>query len=172
MIPAALARRLTQPRFQEADFIPTEFYPGEDQAAFANDLMRFLAQDCPQGRFTKFLYRRLSNSFGHIAHYNRHSFFSYFFSDTASRISFLEETLAWPYTFVDVERAVAARLRESGLLLALRAQRVVEIGVAERALLLRLKAKYEPADEPDAAPPGPGSPRVPQRDLFGLSQRG
>ena len=43
MIPAAVARRLTQPRFLGTDFISTEFYTGEDQAAFANVLMRLLA---------------------------------------------------------------------------------------------------------------------------------
>ena len=171
MTSSAIARRLTQPPFEAAAFIATEFSSAADKAAFANDLMRFLAKDYPDTGFTKKLYHRLSLCFGHIAHYNRDGFYGRFFADIGGKLEFVRQTLAWPaygapdYTYCDVERAVAARVRASGLLLELESQRMDEIETAERAALARLKAKYEP--QPDQPPR-----RGVQRDLFDLTQPG
>jgi hypothetical protein len=39
------------------------------KAEFANKLCKFIAADFKETLFTKTLYSRLSNTFGHIAHY-------------------------------------------------------------------------------------------------------
>ena len=63
--------------------------------------------------------------------------------------------------FCDVERAVLARLRKSNLLDAYRALRAAEVEGAERALLAKLREKYEgsPASSQTSAPIlHPGAP--------------
>ncbi len=168
---AAVAARLIRPPFEAAQFKPTPFTSAEMKAAFANELVRFLANDCAETRFTKKFYRRLSLSFGHIAHFDRFGFYEYFFSDTAGKIDFVRQTIDWvpcghpSHTFCDVEQAVAARVRASGLLLLLQARRAGEIETTERAALARLKAKYEPETLPAPEP-------TYRRDLFDLTQTG
>jgi hypothetical protein len=171
MTSSAIARRLTQPPFEADSFTATEFSSATDKAAFANDLVRFLAKDCPDTGFTKKLYHRLSLCFGHIAHYNRDGFYGRFFADTGGRLEFLHQMLDWPaygspdYTYCDVERAVAARVRASGLLLELQSRCIDEVENAERAALARLKAKYEP--QPHHSPQS-----TVRDDLFDFVQKG
>ncbi|VTZ23148.1 conserved hypothetical protein [Methylocella tundrae] len=120
MIPAAIVRSLTSPRLEAGAFTPTKWNSAEDKAMFGNSLLKFLANDFPRNAFTKRLYQRLSNTFGHIANYDLTGFFSTFFEDTAGKIDFLQQTLQWPcwgdpeYTYCDVERVVQTRLRRSG----------------------------------------------------------
>ena len=58
--------------------------------------------------------------------------------------------MTWPchgdptYTDSDVERAVAARLRNSGIVTLMRSEVSVATRQAELALLAKLKARYEP----------------------------
>jgi len=169
-IPAAIARRLTQPPFTAGQFTPTQFASAADKAAFANKLVRFLARDCPEAAFTKGFYRALSNSFGHIAHYNLAGFYGEFFRTTADKIAFVRQTIEYPaygvpeFTFCDVERAVRTRVGASGLLMHLRVLRDAETEQAERAQLERLKAKYEPQAEPMARRESP------RRNPFDLTQ--
>lgn len=169
-VPASIARRLTQPPFTAGQFTPTQFTSAADKAAFANKLVRFLAQDCPEPSFTKGLYRALSNSFGHIAHYNLAGFYGEFFRTTTDKIAFVRQTIEYPayglpeFTFCDVERAVGTRVGASGLLMHLRVLRDAETEQAERAQLERLKAKYEPQTEPMARR------EPPQRNPFDLTQ--
>ena len=42
------------------------------------------------------LIKRLSNDFGHIAHYNQHQFYETWFTCDKDRLEFLKNTLAWP----------------------------------------------------------------------------
>jgi hypothetical protein len=84
MLPPAIIRSLRIPRLTAADFTPTKFHTAEDKAWFANTLLKFLADDCPRSGFTVRLYVRLSNSFGHIAHYDRSNFFEHFFPGSCS----------------------------------------------------------------------------------------
>ena len=70
MLSAALTRALTTPAFVAADFVPTQWDTAEQKAKFANALLTFVAQDFPRSKFHESFYRRLSNTFGHIAHYN------------------------------------------------------------------------------------------------------
>jgi len=158
MLPTAIIRSLRTPQLTAADFTSTKFYTAEDKAWFANALLKFLADDCPRSGFTDRLYVRLSNSFGHIAHYDKHQFFEHFFPDSERRIAFLEETLHWPcygsaeFTFCDVEISVQSRITAANLLSIERARRDGEVVRRERELLERLKAKYEPMPRPDSRP--------------------
>jgi hypothetical protein len=171
MTSSAIARRLTQPPFEAGAFTATAFSSAADKAVFANALVRFLAKDCPESGFTKKLYHRLSLCFGHIAHYNKDGFYGNFFTDTGGKLEFVHQTLEWPaygspdYTYCDVERAVAARVRSSGLLLELQSRRMDEVETAERAALTRLKAKYEAVPDHSQQPPV-------RRDLFDFAQDG
>jgi hypothetical protein len=177
MLPPAIIRSLRIPQLTAADFTPTKFHTAEDKAWFANTLLKFLADDCPRSGFTDRLYVRLSNSFGHIAHYDRSNFFEHFFPDPERRIAFLEETLQWPcygsaeFTFCDVEILVQSRITAANLLAIVKAQRDRDLARRERELLDRLKAKYEPSHRPDTRS-DPASPAavLRQGSLFDFSE--
>ena len=119
MLSAALTRALTTPAFVAADFVPTQWDTSEQKAKFANALLTFVAQDFPRSKFHESFYRRLSNTFGHIAHYNSAGFYGRFFLTAEDKLEFLEQCVTWPchgdptFTYSDVERAVGARLRKS-----------------------------------------------------------
>jgi hypothetical protein len=143
------------------------FESDSEKAAFANALCRFMSDDFRESLFTQKLYRRLALSFGHIAHFERDCFYNHFFRDLQGKVTFLEETLVWvpcgqpSHTFCDVERAVLARLRKSNLLDAYRELRAAEVEGVERALLAKLREKYEgsPASSQTSVPIlHPGAP--------------
>src|SRR5271166_210915 len=160
MLSAALTRALTTP-----DFVPTQWDTAEQKANFANALLAFVAQDFPRSKFHEGFYRRLSNTFGHIACYNSAGFYGRFFLNAQDKLEFLEQCVTWPchgdptYTYSDVERAVVARLRKSQIVATLSSQIAVERRRRELALLSELKARYEPI----AA--APATAEIP--DLFG-----
>ena len=149
---------LARPAFEAADFTATKWDGANAKAKFANNVCRFISADFKESQFTKPLYGRLALCFGHIAHYDKWTFYDHFFRDLRGKVAFLEETLAWQpcgdpqYTYCDVEHAVQARLRQCDLLTAYRARRAAEIEGAERELLRRLQAKYA---EPSAPIPTP-----------------
>jgi hypothetical protein len=165
MLSAALTRALTTPAFVAADFIPTRWDSAEQKVKFANALLTFVAQDFPRSKFHESFYRRLSNTFGHIANHDSAGFYMRFFLTAADKLGFLEQSVTWPchgdptYTYSDVERAVAARLRKSQIVAILGSQIAVERKRRELALLSELKVRYEPV----AA--APASAEIP--DLFG-----
>ena len=113
MLPAAIVRAITTPSFEPHQFTATQWNSAEDKAKFANTLMTFIANEFPRRSFTKTLYQRLSNTFGHIAHTDIDGYYSVFFERDADKIVFLDQTLHWPcygdptYTLCDVERAVS-----------------------------------------------------------------
>lgn len=88
--------------------------------------------------------------FGMIAHDDQHGFWAEFFTTTTDQLRFLEEITSHPcwgdpaFTFSDLERTVIARLRTAGLVARLRAVLERETEAAERALLNRLQARYQP----------------------------
>ena len=149
MLSAALTRALTTPAFTAGDFAPTKWHSAKDKAEFGNALLKFIAQDFPRGKFHQALYGRLSNTFGHIAHYDRHGFYETFFMSAKGKIAFLEQCVTWPcfgdpaYTFCDVE--------------LLRSRATIEQREAELAELARLKARYEPTFTSAPAPSSPAS---------------
>ncbi len=167
--------KLRLPLFEDDRFQATKFDTGADKAKFANDFLRFMSKGFPEQSFTQAFYRRLSMCFSHIAHYDRHGFWGTFFTSTEGRIEFIDHTLrgggygdpAW--TYCDVELAIRRRVGEAGIMQAYRAARAAEIEGAERELLRRLHAKFNPiaAEEPvalreAAAPPPPLVTRPPQ----------
>jgi hypothetical protein len=168
------------PQLTPADFTPTKFHSADDKAWFANALLKFLADDCPRSGFTDRLYVRLSNSFGHIAHYDRSGFFEHFFLTLQTKVEFLEQTLQWlcygsaEFTFCDVEILVQSRITTANLLAIIKAQRDSDTARRERELLERLKAKYEPMPRPDArpdqAPPTAPAAVLRQGSLFDFSE--
>ena len=165
MLSAALTRALTTPAFVAADFVPTQWDAAEQKAKFANALLTFVAKDFPRSKFHESFYRRLSNTFGHIANYDSAGFYGRFFLTAADKLEFLEQCVTWPchgdptFTYSDIERAVAARLRKSQIVAILGSQITVERRRRELALLSELKARYEPIAE------APASAEIP--DLFG-----
>jgi len=129
-------------------FTPTRWDTAQDKAAFAKQFVRFVQSDFAAKHFTDKFYRRLSNTFGMIAHYNRGGFWSEFFTSTADTLRFLEQCLQHPcygdpaWTYSDVERALQAWLREDGTLDRYRRRVTEETETAERAELARLQQKY------------------------------
>ena len=169
MLSAALTRVLTTPAFVAADFVPTHWDNAEQKAKFANALLTFVAQDFPRSKFHESFYRRLSNTFGHIAHYNSAGFYERFFLTPEDKLEFLEQCVTWAchgdptYTYSDVERAVAARLRSANIVTLMRAQVAAARRQVDLALLAELKARYEPI--PHAPTPGVPDDSLPLFDL-------
>lgn len=134
--------------FSSSQFTPTQWDTTENKAAFAKQFVRFVQSDFAAKHFTDKFYRRLSNTFGHIAHYNRGGFWDTFFTTTADKVRFLEMTLRWSWygdpawTFGDVEQALQAWLQADGTLERYRQQLASETEAVERAELARLQKKY------------------------------
>lgn len=144
-----IRRRDQQVTFAADQFTPTQWDSADDKAWFANQFVRFVQSDFDERHFTDRFYRRLSNTFGHIAHYNRHGFWSEFFETTADKLRFLEITLQHPcygdpgWTYSDVERLLQGWLRRKGALETYRERVGAEREAVERAQYERLKAKFE-----------------------------
>ncbi len=134
--------------FCPSQFTPTKWQTAQDKAAFAKQFVRFVQSDFAAKHFTEKFYQRLSNTFGHIAHYNRGGFWDTFFTDTADKVRFLEMILQWSWygdpawTFGDVERALQAWLKADGTLERYRQRLAEETEAVERAQLARLQRKY------------------------------
>jgi hypothetical protein len=171
MLPAATIRALTIPAFTAAHFMPTQWATAEDKAKFANTLMKFVAAEFPRQSFTRSLYHRLSNTFGHIAHTNLDGFYGAFFERDFDKVVFLEQTLSWPhfgeptFTFSDVEHAIKHRLRASKVIDIFRMLEADATRRRELATLARLQEKYGAPPPPDPMPidPPPSSPTPARR---------
>ena len=135
--------------FTASQFTPTQWDTSEDKARFANHFARFVAKGCPWSLFHKWFYNRLSNCFGHIAHYNRAGFYETWFAEPKDRAAFLYrvlscETYGSPeYTYSDVENVlrvwVSGAPHYAGFVNE--ARRLEE--TSELAELARLKDKYK-----------------------------
>jgi hypothetical protein len=134
--------------FCASQFTPTQWSTAEKKAAFAKQFVRFIQSDFAAKHFTEKFYRRLSNTFGHIAHYNRGGFWDTFFTTTADKMQFLDQTLQHPchgdpaWTYSDVERALQEWLQSDGTLERYRQRLAAETEAAERGELARLQKKY------------------------------
>lgn len=163
MLPTALARAIRLPMLTADQFTPTKWDDAATKAKFGNHLLRFIAEDFPESQFTQKFYQRLSNTSGHIAHYNRHGLWSEFFTHRATKIAFLEQTITHPcwgdpaWTYSDVERMTRARLKQSGILDWHRTLLAQERERAERAQYERLARKYGTGSN---APLDQGSPAM------------
>ena len=176
MMPASIVRALTNPAFTAAEFSPTQWDSAEDKAKFANALMKFIAGDFPRQSFTKSLYQRLSNTFGHIAHCDLEGFYGVFFERDADKIVFVDQTLRWPhfgdpaFTYSDVERAVKRRLSAANVIEVFRMREADAVRRRELATFARLQEKYGARTPPPASDLGTvrqePSPLTGQGDLF------
>jgi hypothetical protein len=134
--------------FTADQFTPTKFDTADDKAWFANQFVRFLESGFDQRHFTERFYRRLSNTFGHIAHFNRGGFWETFFTTTGDKVKFLELTLRHPcygdasWTYSDVERSLQSWLAVDGTLAKWRERLAAEVEAGERDEFERLRAKF------------------------------
>ena len=55
--------------FDASQFVATQWNSAADKAAFGNTYLNVIESEWKQSLFTKSFYQRLSNCFGHIAHY-------------------------------------------------------------------------------------------------------
>jgi hypothetical protein len=135
-------------RFTSAQFTATRFSSAKDKARFANHFVRFVQNDFPCRQFSQPFYQRLSNTFGHIAHFNLQGFYETFFLSPATKVDFLEQTLrsiplgSPEHTYSDVERAIQEWLQQQQILKAYKERLASAVETDERALLATLQAKY------------------------------
>jgi len=171
MLPAATIRALTIPAFTATEFMPTQWASAEDKAKFANALIEFIAAEFSRQGFTRSLYQRLSNTFGHIAHTSLDGFYGAFFERDFDKVVFLEQALSWPhfgdptFTFSDVEHAIKHRLRASKVIDIFRMLEADATRRRELATFARLQEKYGARPPPDPMPidPPPSSPTPARR---------
>jgi hypothetical protein len=146
-------------QFSSDDFTPTKFSTAEQKAAFANQLLAFIAAGFPEKKFTKALYERLSNCFGFIAHLNRNGFFETFFTCTSDELRFIKALANAPcygdpaYTLSDVERAIGEVVRSMGWVSVYETRLAQENETIERSMLASLQAKYEGSATTVVLPP-------------------
>jgi hypothetical protein len=158
--------------FLPSEFVPTKFSTAADKADFGNAFLHFIDSEWKETLFTKTFYNRLSNTFGHIAHYDRSTFYSTWFTSDGDRLRFLEQSLGWPcwgdaeFTFCDVEHALQREIRKRNYVARYELKAAEAVRSAEMAILERLEAKYRPApteraDEPvDPVTPATSSPET------------
>ena len=180
--PFVLEPNMPKALFTAEEFTPTQFSTAQDKAAFGNHFFRFVESGWKQTLFTRTFYNRLSNCFGHIAHYDLHGFYGTRFSDDALRLSFLRHTVRFScygdaaHTF----RMWSGPSRPSSAIvlssLSTKLRVAAAIRTRELAQLERLQTKYgvvptvvsidcTPAAEIFQAPPS-GQPQATQFSLF------
>jgi len=161
--------------FLSSDFLPTKFSSTADKADFGNAFLHFIDSNWKETLFTEKFYNRLSNTFGHIAHCDRSTFYFTWFACDEDRLRFLQHALRWPcwgdpaFTFCDVERALQREILKRNYLPHYELKAAESLRSVEMSLLERLEAKYRPAatertEEPvdSVAPVTSSSPIVPE----------
>ena len=162
--------------FSPSQFVPTNWSTAEDKARFGNALLHFVDSGFARNLFTDRLYGRLSNCFGHIAHYNSTGFYEEWFLSLSAQVRFLEHTLRFPcygdpeYTFSDVERAIQREIVNRNYIARYELRLAEEQQATDIALLGQLESKYRtPVGERDqepqlAVPPVDQTPVTPIQD--------
>jgi hypothetical protein len=142
--------------FIASQFVPTEWSSAADKAAFGNTFLHFVESAWKRSLFTKGFYQRLSDCFGHIAHYDIHSFYETWFTSDKDRLEFLKNASKWPcygdpkFTFSDVERALRQQIHSRNYLALYEVRAAEELRIAEMMILRSLEAKYR---SPSVTPP-------------------
>ena len=155
-LPRAIVGAIKYPALSVFDFRPTKYHDAADKAWFGNFLLTFVADYCPEHRFTEKFYLRLSYCFGHIAHYSKAGFIGEYFTSAEAKHRFLKDTMRHPcfgdpnWTFSDVERAVIIRLKRTDALAIYARLAGQETEQQERAHLAQLAATASIVN--DAAP--------------------
>jgi hypothetical protein len=157
--------------FLASELVATKFSSAAEKAEFGNALLHLIDSGFARNLFTDRLYGRLSNCFGHIAHYNSTQFYEEWFSSLSAQVRFLEHALRFPcygdpaFTFSDVESEIQREVRNRNYLPRYQLRLAEEQRAVELTLLERLEGKYrsqrEELEEPAAsAPQGVGSGAV------------
>lgn len=117
---------------------------------------RFLSNGLREEDFTVSLYLLLSNTFNHIAHFDRVSFYRVMFGTLESQIQTLEtimtfnldphvtENGSFPRYSEALERKIRNSIEVTDILTTLKTRHARETEAQERALLLQLLSKYGP----------------------------
>jgi hypothetical protein len=142
----------TASELQMEDFTPTKWATAEEKAKIANKVTRFILGGFQQGSFTKVMYQRLSNMFGHIAHYNINGFYETWFSDIQACRDWAEHiTGSWlsgmgdpKFTWSDVEKALIQWMKDNQIAEQLDELYQVDVEKKELALLNALQRKHAP----------------------------
>jgi hypothetical protein len=87
---------MPQGPFLPSDFTATEFSSAADKAEFGNAFLHFIDSNWKQALFTEKFYNRLSKTFGHIAHYDRPTFYATWFTCDADSCVFSRTRSAGP----------------------------------------------------------------------------
>lgn len=129
-------------------FTPTQWNTVEDKEKFAEHFKKFVANGFKAQDFHQWFYNRLSQTFGHIAHYNIEGFYATFFTTMEDKIRFLEHCSAWPcygdpeYTYSDVEFYLKRWMQETNVIEEMRQVLAEETREQEIALRDALLEKY------------------------------
>ena len=89
---------------------PTQWDSVEDKAKFIRQFKTFVRGGFKRSQFHKWFYKRLSMTFGHIAHYDQNGFYEHFFCDEQGKREFIRQCAAYPcygdphWTYSDAER--------------------------------------------------------------------
>jgi hypothetical protein len=108
--------------FAADNFVGGECWTAEDKSKFGLHFAKFVEAGFPFTMFHDWFYRRLSNCFGHIAHYDRRGFYETWFTSARKQFAFIENAMRYPtygdpeYTFCDVERRIKSWLSREGIL--------------------------------------------------------
>ena len=138
--------------FRAAQFVPTEWATAADKASFANAFVRFVENGFRSPDFTPEFYNRVSNTFGHIAHFDRRTFYQRFFTTASDKLNFVRQTAEFvpfgqpAYTFCDVERALTKWVITAGVLDRVGKTAENAQSRAERELLRKLLQKHGTPD--------------------------
>jgi len=142
----------TASEFQMEDFTPTKWATAEEKAKIANKMTRFILGGFQQGSFTRAMYQRLSNMFGHIAHYNILGFYEEWFANIKACRDWAEYiTGNWlsgmgdpKFTWSDVEKALIQWVKDNQIAEQLDELYQLDIKQKELALLNALQRKHAP----------------------------
>jgi len=97
-------------KFTTENLTPTQWDTTDVKAKFLNDLANFMRSGFKRTKFSKALYKRLSMTFSHIAHYNIEGFYGEWFETPAKQLAWVQNALQYPcfgspaYTYCDAER--------------------------------------------------------------------
>lgn len=140
--------------FRAEDFTPTKWATAEEKAKIANKLTRFILGGFRQGSFTKAMYQRLSNMFGHIAHYDINGFYTTWFTDIKACRDWTEHiTSNWlsgigdpKFTWSDVEKVLIQWMNDNHIAEQLDELYRLDVERKELALLHALQRKHTPQE--------------------------
>lgn len=139
--------------FTADQFVPTQSSSAQDKADFANAFVSFVENGFQFAHFPKDFYRRLSQSFGHAAHFDQATFYRTFFTTSVDKLRFLRQTIEHmpvgdpACTFSDAEKVLRDWVIANGVLARVEKTATHAQSRAEREELKRLLKKHGVPEE-------------------------